>query len=158
LLSLASLPNKFSIYYSCLRAFIHFLRFDHLYLDIPPGTTAAARSFYGEVLGLAEVPGEHPKGALWFWAGEVQLHLREETHARPPELPAQRHAAFEVANLAQIWAELHQRGVTLEAASPIAGRQRFFLRDPFGNRLELLQFAGEEVLMELPALPVMSGE
>jgi hypothetical protein len=45
-----------------------------------------------------------------------------------------------VANLDEVRAWLTAQEVTIEAASPIDGRQRFFFRDPFGNRLELLQF------------------
>ncbi|MGY2134962.1 VOC family protein [Hymenobacter sp. HD11105] len=120
---------------------IQFTRFDHFLLDIPPGTTAAARTFYGHVLGLPEIAGQHPGGAIWFWAGQVQVHLREEEAATTPSPSSRRHPAFEVANLAEVQAYLTQLGVPVEPATAISGRQRFFFRDPFGNRVELLQFA-----------------
>lgn len=121
---------------------IQFVRFDHLLLSIPPGATEAARAFYGGLLRLPELPGPHPSGALWFQAGDVQLHLREEAATSPPAAPANRHPAFEIANLSEVRAWLSTQGVALETASPINGRARFFFRDPFGNRLELLQFTG----------------
>jgi catechol 2,3-dioxygenase-like lactoylglutathione lyase family enzyme len=75
----------------------------------------------------------------WFQAGDVQLHLREEA-AGSEAARSNRHPAFEVANLSEVRAWLTAQGVAIELASPIEGRQRFFFRDPFGNRLELLQF------------------
>ena len=119
---------------------IQFVRFDHLLLSIPPGASQAAQAFYGGLLRLPELPGPHPSGALWFQAGDVQLHVREEVIASLESAPSNRHPAFEVANLSEVRAWLTAQGVALEAASPIDGRQRFFFRDPFGNRLELLQF------------------
>jgi catechol 2,3-dioxygenase-like lactoylglutathione lyase family enzyme len=118
---------------------IDFVRFDHLLLSIPPGASQAAQAFYGGLLRLPELPGPHPSGARWFQAGDVQLHLREEATSSEAA-PSNRHPAFEVANLSEVRAWLIEQGVAIEAASPINGRQRFFFRDPFGNRLELLQF------------------
>ena len=127
---------------------IRFVRFDHLLLSIPLGASQAAQAFYGGLLQLPELPGPHPSGALWFQAGDIQLHLREE--AGSEATPSNRHPAFEVANLSQVRAWLTEQGVAIEAASAIDGRQRFFLRDPFGNRLELLQFTtGKEVVPEV---------
>jgi catechol 2,3-dioxygenase-like lactoylglutathione lyase family enzyme len=122
---------------------IHFVRFDHLLLSIPLGASQAARAFYGGLLHLPELPGPHPSGALWFQAGDIQLHLREEAGSSE-SAPSNRHPAFEVANLREVRGWLTEQGVALEEASPIDGRQRFFFRDPFGNRLELLQFITAE--------------
>jgi catechol 2,3-dioxygenase-like lactoylglutathione lyase family enzyme len=118
---------------------LQFTRFDHVMLTIPVGATAAARAFYGDLLALPEIPGEHPKGALWFRVANIELHLREE--AGGSGVLSGRHPAFEVANLAAARQWLAQQGVAIEPASPIEGRERFFIRDPFGNRLELLAFA-----------------
>jgi catechol 2,3-dioxygenase-like lactoylglutathione lyase family enzyme len=120
---------------------IQFVRFDHLLVSIPLGATEAARGFYRDLLGLFELPGPHPGGALWFQVGNVQLHLREEVTASLETFSSKRHPAFEVANLSEVRTWLTGQGVAIEAASPIEGRQRFFFRDPFGNRLELLQFS-----------------
>jgi catechol 2,3-dioxygenase-like lactoylglutathione lyase family enzyme len=124
---------------------IQFVRFDHLLISIPPGATGAAQEFYSDLLRLPELPGPHSGGALWFQAGNVQLHLREEGTASLEASPSNRHPAFEVANLSEVRAWLTEQGVAIEAASPIQGRQRFFFRDPFGNRLELLQFSAMPV-------------
>ena len=118
---------------------IQFIRLDHVLVCIPEGKTAEARKFYGEVLGLDELPGNHPNGAIWFQIGDIQLHLREE--AGGPY--SKRHPAFEVGNLADAKQALIDKGLPLEYSSEIDGRQRFFFHDPFQNRIELLQFVAE---------------
>ncbi|MBO0929991.1 VOC family protein [Fibrella aquatilis] len=115
---------------------IHFIRLDHILLSIPEGQTTNARAFYTDVMGLAEIPGNHPSGAIWFDIGDIQLHLREEI-AGPLSL---RHSAFEVANLDEARQELAEKGVPISYSTDIDGRQRFFIRDPFGNRIEFLQY------------------
>ncbi len=117
---------------------IHFTRLDHILISIPEGKTDEARAFYGQVLNLTEIPGEHPGGAIWFSIADIQLHLREEAGGNL----SLRHPAFEVADLNAAKRELEQKGIVLSFSSDIDGRQRFFFRDPFGNRIELLQFVG----------------
>ena len=119
---------------------IHIKRLDHILIPIPEGKTAEARAFYGQVLNLTEIPGLHPGGAIWFTIANIQLHLREEAGGNL----SLRHPAFEVADLNAAKQELEQKGVTIAYSSDIDGRQRFFFRDPFGNRIELLQFTGQE--------------
>ncbi|GAB3800200.1 VOC family protein [Spirosoma humi] len=115
---------------------IQFTRLDHILLPIPDGKTTEARAFYSQVLKLTEIPGEHPGGAIWFEIAGIQLHLREESGGSL----SLRHPAFEVSNLAGAKQELEQNGIAISYSSDIDGRQRFFFRDPFGNRIELLEF------------------
>ena len=103
---------------------------------IPEGQTEQAREFYGNVLGLREIPGTHPSGAIWFQIADIQIHLREEAG----NTPSKRHPAFEVANLPEAEQYLINQGRSIEYSSEIDGRQRLFFRDPFDNRIELLQF------------------
>lgn len=116
---------------------IHFKRLDHVLLSIPEGETENARTFYSQVLGLTEIPGNHPSGAIWFEIADIQLHIREEAG---PVYHSKRHPAFEITNLEQARQELAQQGCEIEYSSEIDGRQRFFIRDPFGNRIEFLEF------------------
>lgn len=118
---------------------IQFTRLDHVLLPIPEGKTAEARAFYSQVLGLAEIPGEHHGGAIWFEIADIQLHLREEAG----NSLSLRHPAFEVVDLAGAKEALAQKGVAIAYSSDIDGRQRFFFRDPFGNRIELLAFTNK---------------
>ena len=115
---------------------IQFKRLDHILVTIPEQKTEEARAFYTEVLGLTEIPGQHPAGAIWFEMADVQLHLREEAGANY----SLRHPAFEIADLNGARQELAQKGVEITYSSDIEGRQRFFIRDPFGNRIEFLQY------------------
>ncbi len=117
---------------------IHFTRLDHILISIPEGKIDEARAFYGRTLNLTEIPGTHPGGAIWFAIAGIQLHLREEAGGNL----SLRHPAFEVTDLEAAKRELEQEGIVLSFSSDIDGRQRFFFRDPFGNRLELLQFVG----------------
>jgi catechol 2,3-dioxygenase-like lactoylglutathione lyase family enzyme len=115
---------------------IQFKRLDHILVSIPVGKTAEARTFYSQILELTEIPGNHPKGAIWFIIADIQLHLREEAGSHY----SSRHSAFEVLDLEAAKQELTQKGITIEYSSEIDGRQRFFIRDPFDNRIEFLQY------------------
>ncbi|MDQ6748668.1 MAG: hypothetical protein M3010_11270, partial [Candidatus Dormibacteraeota bacterium] len=51
---------------------------DHVQLAAPPGCEAAARRFYGELLGLAELTKPEPlraRGGVWFALGVGELHI-----------------------------------------------------------------------------------
>jgi catechol 2,3-dioxygenase-like lactoylglutathione lyase family enzyme len=115
---------------------IQFKRLDHILLPIPEGKTAEARLFYSQVLGLTEIEGGHPHGTIWFTIGDIQLHLREEA----PAPLSSRHPAFEVVDLDKARQALLDQGVELSYSTEIAGRQRFFIRDPFGNRIEFIDY------------------
>lgn len=117
---------------------IEFKRLDHIMLCIPEGTEHAAREFYGGILGLEELTDlgyPLPNGAIWFQIGDIQLHIRAEKVTEQ----SQRHPAFEVKNLASARALLEQHGIAIRNDSPIPGRDRFSFRDPFGNRIELIE-------------------
>lgn len=116
---------------------IQFKRLDHVLITIPEGKTDEARAFYGNLLGLTEIDGGHPHGALWFTMGDIELHIREEGGSGL----SSRHPAFEVSNLSEARQFLESNAVALSYSTEIEGRQRFFFRDPFGNRFELLEFA-----------------
>jgi len=115
---------------------------DHVQLACPRGGEDAARRFYGELLGLKEI--EKPealrsRGGVWFECGGQQLHLGVEE----PFSPARKaHPALNVESVAQL-EELAARlgdGVIWDADLP--GFKRFYVSDPFGNRLELLSRTG----------------
>src|SRR4051812_24528318 len=51
---------------------------DHVQLAIPPGGEDAARSFYGDMLGLVEKPKPPDlakRGGAWFENDRVKIHL-----------------------------------------------------------------------------------
>lgn len=99
----------------------------------------AARRFYGEVLGFeaAPRPADAGRAGCWFSLGSCELHVSLEPGA--DNAGSKRHVAFEVEDLAAVRARLSSHGVPLEEARPIPGMERFFARDPAGNRLEFFQ-------------------
>lgn len=111
------------------------LRIDHVQLSIPPSGEAAARTFYGDVLGLHEVPkpeAMRARGGMWFAEG---IHLGLE-----PDMKAlvKAHAALVVDDLPAIEARLAAAGVDFVEAHDQPGVRRGHVRDPFGNRIELV--------------------
>ena len=74
---------------------------DHVQLAMPAGGEALARRFYGEVLGLTEIPKPAnlaARGGAWFECGPLQLHLGVEADFRPAK---RAHPALLVTDLAQ---------------------------------------------------------
>ena len=116
---------------------IDFKRLDNILISIPPGTKSEAMLFYTKVLKLKEIPGNHPRGAVWFEIGDIQLHIREEEGHL---ISSDRHAAFEVGDLSEAKHFLEQQNIIISYSSEIEGRNRCFFRDPFGNRFELIEY------------------
>ena len=119
------------------------LALDHLQVAMPRGEEAAARAFYGRVLGLAEIPKPEPlaaRGGVWFQCGAQQLHLGVEEDFRPAK---KAHPAFAVDDLDALARDLEAGGyrVVVDSVQPEGGR-RIFTEDPFGNRVELIQHGG----------------
>jgi catechol 2,3-dioxygenase-like lactoylglutathione lyase family enzyme len=115
------------------------LGIDHVQLAIPRGGEDEARAFYGGVLGLEEIAKPQPiraRGGVWFRAGGQQLHLGVEE----PFLPARKaHPGLVASDLDSLRARLAAAAVKFEDDAKIAGVDRLFVHDPFGNRLELRQ-------------------
>jgi len=112
---------------------------DHVQLAMPPGGEVAARRFYGEVLGFTEVPkpeAMRARGGMWFQAGPIGIHLGLEEGMRPS---VKAHPALLVADLDAFTARLAAAGCEWRADHDIPGTRRGHTRDPFGNRLELIE-------------------
>jgi len=111
---------------------------DHVQLAIPPGGEAEARKFYGDVLGLVEVPkpeAMRARGGMWFQAGPVQIHLGIEPEMRPS---VKAHPALVVTELDAWRARLVAAGCRWQDANDLPGTRRGHTWDPFGNRIELI--------------------
>jgi catechol 2,3-dioxygenase-like lactoylglutathione lyase family enzyme len=118
---------------------VHVRAIDHVQLAMPAGGEAAARAFYGDLLGLPEVPKPPPlaaRGGCWFESGPVKLHLGVEQDFRPAR---KAHPALVVADLPALRRTLDGAGVEVVDGEPLDGQDRMFAFDPFGNRLELLE-------------------
>ncbi len=114
------------------------VRMHHAQIMIPRGAEDEARRFYCEILGLPEI--EKPavlkaRGGLWVAVGDGQLHLGADDVV--PKTRA--HVAYQVTDLPAWRAKLLAAGVALTDGEQTAEFARFELRDPFGNRIELLE-------------------
>ena len=112
----------------------------HVNVTVPPDLEAATKTFYGSVLCLEELPkpaGTRKSGA-WYQIGAVQLHLSIEDGA--DGFLSARHVCFTVADLGAAERRLLDAGVKIiPDERPIPGAQRFYVRDPGGNRIEIVQ-------------------
>ncbi len=114
---------------------------DHVQVAIPVGGEAAARRFYGELLGFAEIPKPENlrrRGGVWFGTGNLDLHLGVDADFRPAR---KAHVAFRVADLAAVRDRFAAAGYPAVEDEPLPGYRRCYVDDPFGNRTEL----GEEL-------------
>jgi catechol 2,3-dioxygenase-like lactoylglutathione lyase family enzyme len=112
---------------------------DHVLLAMPAGREAEARAFYEGHLGIPEV--EKPanlatRGGCWFVSGPVKIHLGVEKDFRPAR---KAHPAFLVADVRGMAAKLAAAGFVITEDEPLAGYDRVYVYDPFGNRIELMQ-------------------
>jgi catechol 2,3-dioxygenase-like lactoylglutathione lyase family enzyme len=115
-------------------------RIDHVAINV--SDMPRARAFYGGILKLKEVP--RPKSfdfaGAWYRIGTVDLHLisRGEVDAL-----SRRHFAFWLSDVHAAAKSIESAGVTVTWDTyKIDGIDRFFVRDPDGNRLE---FQGDEL-------------
>jgi catechol 2,3-dioxygenase-like lactoylglutathione lyase family enzyme len=113
---------------------------DHVQVTVSPEADLTARKFYGEVLGLREVPkpGRERKGGAWYEHGGVGLHLSVERGADGAS--SKRHVCFVVTSLEEAERALRAAGVAvIPDEDPVPGWRRFYVRDPGGNRVEIAE-------------------
>lgn len=118
---------------------------NHIQVTVPSAAEQAAKQFYGEILGLDEIPkpvsphSTRSKTGAWYRCGSVELHLSVE------DLPAdnhvsKRHVCFMVSNLAEAEATMRESAIEIIPDNqPIEGWRRFYVRDPGGNRIEIAE-------------------
>ncbi len=118
------------------------MKLSHINISMPKGCEDTARAFYAGLLGLKEIPKPEPlrvRGGVWFDAGGLDVHVSvEEPHAGADK---QRHFGLECADVDGVRDKLKSAGVETEDGRP-APWKRFFVRDPFGNRLEIHEAGG----------------
>ena len=112
---------------------------DHIQIAMPPGSEAAARRFYGELLGLHEEPkpeGLAGRGGCWFSGPGVAVHMGIEEPFTPQR---KAHPAFRVVDLEAARMLFQVAGIAVTQDDSVPHVRRFYASDPFGNRLEFIQ-------------------
>ncbi len=114
--------------------------FDHVTVVVTDPERAAA--FYRDVLGLQEVaiPSTFPSAGLrvrWLRTGNqyVHLYISPEADSKSP-----RHMALHVDDAQAARAYFSSKGIAVRETVAIPGADRFFIADPDGNRIELIQW------------------
>ena len=112
------------------------LRLQHVGVTVLPEQIEPARAFYGDALELPEL--YRTERALVYGLGregELELHVIAGAAA---DASAEHHFALEVPELAPVRTRLADNGYETAEARPVGGRERFFVRDPFGNLIEFV--------------------
>lgn len=115
------------------------IRLQHVALPCPPGAEHVARAFYGDLLGLAEITPPlslRTLDVIWYRIGDAsELHIFTETPMGQDH--SGRHFCLAVDDVEALRARLLAAGVSVVGDVPIPDRPRYFVRDPFGNLIEL---------------------
>jgi catechol 2,3-dioxygenase-like lactoylglutathione lyase family enzyme len=115
-------------------------RLHHAQITIPSDATDQARAFYCELLGLHEIPKPESlqaRGGFWLELAGQELHVSLEDGVNRNATKA--HLAYQVDDLKFWRSRLTHAGFAILECVPIPGFERFETRDPFGNRLEIIQ-------------------
>ena len=105
---------------------------DHVQIAAPAGCEPAARGFFGDLVGLAEVEKPEPlraRGGAWFAVGDRQLHVGVE----PDFVPARKaHLALRMgaAELDALAERLAAAGAPVTWDDTLPGERRLYSEDP----------------------------
>ena len=101
-----------------------------------------AAMFYRDVLGLTEIeiPSTFKPAGLnvrWLRLGAQQIHILQGSE-NPPG--TQHHMALQVEDAQAARAWMNAKGFSMEETTPIPGADRFFVRDPDDNLIEIIEW------------------
>ena len=98
-----------------------------------------SRRFYTQVLGLREIPrpATFDFVVVWYDLGGQHIHLVPRETA---DAPSPRHFALQVDDAAAARRHFAAFGVPTRETTPIPGCDRFFVGDPDGNLIEIMQW------------------
>ena len=120
-------------------------RLQHTSVPMPPGGNEQARAFYGAALGMREIPKPSTlsNNLVWFAASDEgdEVHVFQEENMGPNS--AAQHLCLEVDDIEGYESRLREHGYDVEIPERIVNRPRLFVRDPFGNLVELVEIRGQ---------------
>lgn len=114
------------------------MRLHHVQVSCPVGGEHAARHFYAETLGIAEVekpPVLAARGGCWFRGESIEIHVGVE----PGFVPATKaHPALLVDDIDALAERVEAHGYPVSWDDDFPGHRRFYTADGNGNRVEIL--------------------
>lgn len=113
------------------------IKIDHCSILITD--VARSRRFYRDILGLREInkPRTFDFVALWFDLGDHHIHLLLKDK---PDALSPRHFALRVVDAQRARRHFQDHGIAIQESTLIPGAERFFIADPDGNRIEIIQW------------------
>lgn len=113
---------------------------DHVQIAAPKDSEDVERTFFHDVLGMEEI--EKPedlkkRGGLWFTCGTHQIHIGIDPDFKPAK---KAHPAIHVKNIQALKERILSQGVSIRDDELLPGADRFYVDDPFGNRMEFLEW------------------
>jgi len=115
-------------------------RLHHAQITVPSDKVDEARDFYLGLLGLTEIPKPETllsRGGFWMCLGDVEIHVGIQDGI--DRQTNKGHIAYQVTQLEEWRTTLLKQNITILDSIPITGYDRFEFRDPFGNRVEMIQ-------------------
>jgi ribosomal protein S18 acetylase RimI-like enzyme len=126
---------------------IRFIRgIDHVQIAIPKNEEDAARKFYIEQLGFHEIEkpeNQKKNGGFWLQAGVHQLHIGITENFHPAK---KAHPAFKLRELEKYKKKIESNGIVTNPGDMLPGAKRFYVSDPFQNRIEFLEWEPENFI------------
>lgn len=112
----------------------------HAQITIPKGSEEEGKKFYCNILGLKET--EKPdslkgRGGFWVKVGNRDVHVGTEDGF--DRTTTKGHLAYLVNDISHWRSVLEKNNIQVMEGVPIPGFDRFEFRDPFGNRVEMIQ-------------------
>ncbi|MPQ26484.1 glyoxalase [Bacillus paralicheniformis] len=112
---------------------------DHVQIAAPKGSEDECREFFSKILGMKEIPKPEnlkKRGGVWFQCGTHELHIGIQENFIPA---IKAHPAFSISDINKLKQRLIENNIKIKEDEPLEGATRFYVNDPFGNRLEFLQ-------------------
>lgn len=121
-------------------------RLNHVTINVPAGEHDKVRHHYGEVLGFTEVPSPSALAGhydlIWFSCLDFLIHI---DFTPPFFTPAEnRHPALEVKDIKAVRKHYTDMGADIREAVVIPDRDRFYVVDPFGNYIEIIEMHSDQ--------------
>ena len=111
---------------------------DHVQIAAPENSEPVARHFYCTQLGMLEIQKPEilvSKGGIWLDCGSHQIHIGIQKDFHPAK---KAHPAILIENIPNFRKYLEKQSIPTIEGETLNGIERFFILDPFGNRIEFM--------------------